>query len=236
MKPASGNSPKETARTLWRKQVKERLERNLEALEFYCQPGVRLEDDVTGDGWAAKEFSAVFRIRKLCCWPASELLTEIKDDVLFLYFLERNKPIWPIWDAFEHVDRRMKKLQLTSRVNDLIRRALARRSTMLSIESELSKAAKKGKSKETSRLLCDIDLGKRKLFELLLEDRLVVKQQRMALPLVDWVIAIRHPLAKVVHNIVEFFPTVEELKTMRRREKTRERVQRYRSGQKNSSK
>src|SRR5262249_7614583 len=143
-------------------------------------------------------------------------------------FLERKRPIWPIWGAFEHVDRRMKKLQLVERVDDLIDRWLAMRAAMLSIQSELSKAAREGTSKETRRLLCDIDLGKRNLAELLLEDRRVVKKWYEAKPLVDWVVEIRHPLAKDVNNIIEFFPTMEELKDMHQRAKGRERSNRWR--------
>ena len=113
-KPPSGDSPKETTRALWRSQTKERLERNLESLESYCKPGV-----IPDDGLFAGS-------SELGYWPSRELLDEIARDVLLLAFLERKRPFLPVWKAFEQVDKRMKKLQLTSRVNDLIRRALAR--------------------------------------------------------------------------------------------------------------
>jgi hypothetical protein len=45
----------------------------------------------------------------------------------------------------------------------------------------------------------------------------------------DWVIEIGHPRAEDVNNIVAFFPTLEEVKALQRRENTRERVKRYRS-------
>ena len=215
MKPPSGGSTKDR-RMLWRQAAKERLMRNLEALASYCQPADRTADDdpVTEE------------LKKRGRWPSRELLQEIEDDVFVL--LER-KQIVPIWKEFEQVDKRMKKLRLKSRANDLIRRACAR----LAGESVLGKAAREPTTKETQSLLCDIDLGKRNFAELLEDDRRRVRQRYMAGPLVDWALIIGHPMAKDFGKIEAFLiwglnETVEEVKLLQRREKTRERVRRLR--------
>src|SRR5438105_64442 len=117
MKRASGDSTKETARLrlLWRSESRERLARNLTLLSSCCQSCVIPQEN--------GEMHAIVGSKELGYWPSAELLWWIERDVFFLYFLERRKPIWPIWQAFEHVDWRMKKLELESRVTALLDRA-----------------------------------------------------------------------------------------------------------------
>jgi hypothetical protein len=214
---------------LWRREVKERLTRNIESLASYCQL-----PDITADHVSDDPITE--HLKKLVRWPSRELLREIEDNVLDLALLERNKPILPIWRAFEQVDKRMKKLRLKSRVSDLIRRACA----ILAGESVLSKAARERNTKETLLLLCDIELRKRNLAELLEDDRRRVRQKWMAGPLVEWAVNIGHPMAKDLDGVTAFLfgwsnEAVEEVKLLQQREKIRERVRRHRLRKKNAS-
>lgn len=212
-------------RALRRSQTRERLKRNLESLASYCQPGVTPPDDVARDGWAAAVLR-IFDSKKFGCWPRRVLLREIEHDVLVLALLERRKPLFPVWKAFEQVDKRMKKLRLKSHVYDLICRARA----VLPQESLLNKRLREAIAGDAQArcLLRDLGQEPQKLVELLRDDRQMVIQRCMAMPLVEWLIDIMHPMAKDFHNIVELLSTVEEVKALRQRDKTRERVQLYR--------
>jgi len=231
MKPSGGN-PKDSL-MLARTEAKERLGRNLENLASYCHPPLDgmakvdpTSDDPLGE-WLDK-------IRVL--WPSRELLEQIDSDVIVLATFDRKKPILPVWKAFEQVDKRMKKLRLKSRLNDLIRGACA----ILAGESELGKAARDLEAGEAKAklLVADILLGTRSLGELLDEDRLRQSRRAKAVPLVEWVIAIGHPMAKDLGAVVAFFvqdtAAIEKQKILRRREKTRERVRLSRLKQKES--
>jgi len=232
MKPPSGGSPKDS-RMLARTEAKERLGRNLENLESCCRPPLDrmakvdpTADDPLGE-WLDK-------IRVL--WPSRELLQQIHLDVFELATLERTKPIQPGWKAFEQVDKRMKRLRLKSRLNDLIRRACA----ILDGESELGKAARdlEAGKVEGEFLLRNMLTGSRNLGELLDEDRLRQSRRAKAYPLVEWVIFIGHPMAKdlgpVPARFVQDDAAIEKRKILQRREKTRERVRRRRSRKKES--
>jgi hypothetical protein len=192
------------ARVLLRQQAKERLERNLKRLSSFCQSGV----DDTRD------------------WPSRELLEDIRHDVEVLAGLERKRRFWPVWKAFEHVDKRMKKLQLESRVSDLIRRAR----NMLRSESELSKAIRDSfEGDEIAQCsLRDLVLQPKKLARLLSDDRRMVTKWCLAHPLMWWAIEIRHPVVEDLERVKSFLTSVKEMKAMQRRDKTSERVRQYR--------
>jgi hypothetical protein len=234
VKPPSGDSLKETTRTLWHRQAKERLERNLESLSCYCRPGTEPEEDVARDGWADGLLRGISGSYKRGCWPSRELLREIENDVLVLALRTRKNPISPVWKAFEQVDKRMPKLRLKLRVENLIRRAR----DILSGESVLGKTLREAwaGNAQAQCSLRDMVLDTQKLAELLQADRQMVIQRCRAQPLVCWVIEIGHPMAKDLNNIVELFGTVEEMKAEQRREKARERVRRHRLGKKTSPK
>ena len=226
MKPPSGGSTKDR-RMLRCREAKERLERNLENLASYCKPppDKTAKVDPTADD-PLGEWSDKIRV----LWPPGELLQEITHDVIALGMVDRKKPILPVWKAFEQVDKRMKKLRLRSRLNDLIRRACA----ILAGESELGKAARDleaGKA-ESRSLVNDILLGKRNLGDLLDEDRLRQSRRAKAYPLVEWVMVIGHPMAKDFGDVAAFFvqdnAAIEKRKILQRRDKTRERQRRRR--------
>src|SRR5262245_6659224 len=213
------------------KQARERLERNLESLAFYCKPPAKVvkfdekADDPIGD-WAEK----LRQVR----WPSRELLREIDDDVIVLAMRGRVKPILPVWKAFEQVDKRIKKLRLKARVDDLIHRACAR----LGGESVLERAAwalKAGKA-DAQCLVRDIMLGNQDLGELLDDYRYRLLQKVKSYPLAEWAMVNGHPLAKDFGPVVEFFVVDDEAirkqKIRQWRDKTRERVQRHRLGKK----
>jgi len=232
MKRVSGDTPNETAGILWRRHTKERLESNLKSLSSYCKPGVFAEDDAR-KGWADAMLSAVFGpYKRLACWPSRELLREIENDVLFLAFRERRNPIFPVWKAFEQVDKRIPKLRLRLRLDNLIRHAR----DILPRESALGAAVTKARAGEPMAqcLLRDIAMNESKLAKLLMEDRHMVRLQCMAYPLVAWLIEIGHPTANDLNNIVEFLPTAEDVRALHRLEKTRERVRRHRLRKKRS--
>jgi hypothetical protein len=217
-------------------QAKERLARNLENLTNYCRRGFRpLDDDAWrddfGDHWRLRRSAAA--IVKFGCWPTRELLAEIERDVLVL--AERERGIFPVWKAFELVNKRMKKLQLKSCVNDLIRAA----QRLLPAESELNKVvrlARAGKAQAQCSYQKKVLLDPQKHAELLQAHDEMVRQRDMAEPLVHWTINIGHPMAGDWGYIVKLHPTVEEFKDWRRLTKRRESVRRHRSGKKISSK
>ena len=103
--------------------AKERLERNLKSPASYCQ---RPADPLAKIHEEAEDPIGEWLERRRVLWPSRELLQEIDDDVIVLAVAGRKKPILPVWKAYEQVDRRMRKLRLKSRLNDLIRRARAR--------------------------------------------------------------------------------------------------------------
>jgi hypothetical protein len=220
----------------WRRRAKERLEHNLKNLSSYCQPGVFPQELAASDGWAAGLLRGVFGSEKFGCWPMRGLLREIQEDVLVFALHERKKPIFPFWKAFEQVDRRMPKLRLKSRINDLIHRARS----MLRSESELTKAMRAAMARNASAVAQsawrDMVLEPKNLVKPLQEDRRIVWHWCMAEPLVCWAIEIAHPMAKHLHDIVEFFPTVKEMNAERRREINRERQRQFRFSQKTGEK
>ncbi len=212
-------------------QAKERLTRNLSHLPLYCKCGKLPPGYYAGcEGWRLSRSLA--DCHKLGCWPSRELLAEIENDVLVL--AEREREIFPVSKAFELVNKRMKKLQLKSCVNDLIRRA----QRLLSAESELNKVVRlaiAGKA-QAQCSLADTIVKPEKLAKLLQADRQMVRQRDMAEPLVHWTIDIGHPFANDWGYIVKLHPTVEEFKDWQRLTKRRESVRRHRSGKKISSK
>ena len=186
-----------------------------------------------GRGRVSLLLSEVFGTWKRGCWPSRELLEEIQHDVLVLALHERVKPILPVWKAFEHVDKRIKKLRLKWNVNDLIRRTRDMRPSESVLGKTVGEAIAGNAQAQCS--LRDMVLEPRKLAESLRHDRQMVIQMCMAQPFVEWLIDIGHPMAKDLHNIVNFLPTVEELKAALRRDKNRKRQQQYRFKAKNSS-
>ena len=156
--------------------------------------------------------------------PKRELLAEIECDVLVLAGQHDRvlRKRFPIWKAFLQVDKRAKRLRLKSRVNDLIRHA--RR--LLSNESVLAKAVTKAKAgnAQAQCTLRDVVLDPQKLGELLLDDRLMVIQRCMSVPLVLWAIGLGHPMAKELGSLAECFETPEEYKAHEKRSKIRSRV------------
>ena len=163
-------------------------------------------------------------------WPSRELLREIDDDVIVLAVAGRKKPILPLWKAYEQVDRRMRKLRLKSRLNDLIRRAGER----VAGESELDRAARELEAGNARGqcLVRDILGGTRSLRELLDDDRQRTLQKAKSYPLVEWLIVNGHPMAKDFGPVVEHFvidaAVVKERKLLERREKQRARTRRHR--------
>jgi hypothetical protein len=151
-------------------------------------------------------------------WPPQWLLKEIKDDVLVLYGLERVRRPWTVWEAFERVDTRKKKLQLVARVNRLIGRARA----VLPGESFLSKtvrAAIRGNAKAQCSLR-DMVLTAGNPAELFCEYHQMEQEQCKREPLVCWLGEISHPMAKDFG--IKIFETDEELKEEARREHKRD--------------
>ena len=200
VKPPSEDSPR--AR---RNQVKERLEHNLKSLSSLCQSGAN-------NFWD---------------WPSYELLMEIRQGVFFLAGLDNKRQIWRHdWKEFKYVDKRMKKLQLESRVTDLINRARK----ILRSESELSKdikATMEGDEVAKSSLR-DLALHPKKFARLLDDDRIMVQQWCMAQPLMKWAYEIKHP---VVEDLPRLKRLMEQAKAVHRKYQQRERVRRLREKQ-----
>jgi hypothetical protein len=213
------------------RQAKERLARNLKNLSSYCSPESIPKDDVARDVWRVELLGRMFGSNKLGWWPSGKLLWEIEYDVVVLAWPQRAMFPSTIWKAFERVDRQFTKLRLKLRVGNLISRAR----DLLPGESELNKVVRLAiaGNAQAQCSLRDMVLDAQKLDELLRADRQMVILRCMAQPLAWWTIDIDHPMAKDLHWIVGFSPTVEEDKVRRRREKTRERVQRHRLAKKN---
>ena len=171
--------------------AKERLERNLKSLVSYCQ---RPADRLAKIDEEAKDPIGEWLEKRRVLWPSRELLQEIPDDVIVLAVAGRKKPILPVWKAYEQVDRRMRKLRLKSRLNDLIRRARDR----VAGESELGRAARELEEGNAlgQCLVRDILAGTRSLSELLDDDRQTILQKAKSYPLVEWLSVNGHPMAK----------------------------------------
>jgi len=212
----------------------ERLKRNLEDLEFYFpiqgiyNPG---EDEIQRLALLVSTLRDIadsdLHEDKLDYWPSAKLLREIECDVLVLAGQhERIKLIFPVWKAFEQVDKRIKGLRLKSHVNNLIRHACK----LLSCESQLAKAATKAKAgnAQAQCSLRDMARDPQKFAELLQDDRLMTLQRSMAVPLVWWALGIGHPMARDLGLLSEFFHTVEEHRASERRAKARGRMRRHR--------
>jgi hypothetical protein len=86
-----------------RKQAKERLFLRLERLARYCKPS-----DTASP-------SAI--------WPDQGFLRDLESEVVFLVATVRKNPPSPAWKAFRLLDRRMPKLLLVRRVDNLVKRA-----------------------------------------------------------------------------------------------------------------
>src|SRR6266542_5123351 len=209
--------------------AKERLERNLKSLEYYCQRPVDWLAEVD-DG--AENPIGEWLDKRRVLWPSHELLWEINDDVIVL--AGRKKRILPGWKAYEQVDRRIRKLRLKSSLNDLIRRAL----NMIAGESELAKAAREleAGSARAQCLVRDIFEGTRSLRQLLDEDRKRMEWKAKCYPLVEWLMVIGHPKGKEFGPVVDHYAVddaaVKEWKLLEHREKQRARTRRYRAQKK----
>jgi hypothetical protein len=214
-----------------RSDERTRLERNLENLSCYCHPGRMPKDDLATDGeaWRLSDMAGSYQFG---CWPSRALLTAIERDVLIL--AERKRAIFPVWKAFEQVDKRLKGLRLKSRVNDLISRARK----LLPGRSELSKLVRlaiAGKAQDQCAYR-DMVLDPQKLAELLRVHEQVMIRRDRAQPLVYWTLDIEHPFAKDWGYIEKLRPTVEEVKAWQRSEGKRKRARRHRSGKKFAAK
>ena len=163
-------------------------------------------------------------------WPSHELLRQIDDDVIELAIAGRKKPILPVWKAYEDVDRRMRKLRLKSRLNDLIRRARER----VAGESELGRAAWELEAGNARRqcLVRDILCGKRSLRRLLEDHQWRTVQKAKSYPLLEWLMVNGHSMAKDFGPVAEHFAVddavVKERKLLEQREKGRARIRRHR--------
>jgi hypothetical protein len=119
------------------RRAKEQLTSTLERLVVYCQAK------------AMKQFTR---------WPTSDLLLPLENSVTQLVRVEREKPPRPLWKAFQLVDKRMPKLRLVLRVNNLAKRARDRLTE--SGESVLSKLERQAgaRNADARSLLRDIAL------------------------------------------------------------------------------
>jgi hypothetical protein len=167
-------------------RAKESLEVNLEKLSCCCGPVDGLEESVA-TSWV---------FETLCGWPPRELLHEIQNDVLVLAQRERKKPIVLSWETFLQVDKRFTKLPLTLCVNGLITRA---RAMLPTSESELGKAVREAKA-GTGQVVMKAE----KLDKLLQAALRLERQRFMAQPLAEWIVTIRHPMAKDFESIAGF--------------------------------
>jgi hypothetical protein len=201
------------------------LECNLEKLSF-CFPRRFLPVDVPA--FAAFDFIGISGSYELDYWPSHELLREIEDDVTVLAMRGRVRKIFPVWKAFEQVDRRFTKLRLKLRVDNLISRARA----MLPSESELDREAKAGTAQAQCRL-GDMVLEPDKLAELLQAERQMERQRCMAQPVARWTVTIGHPMRKDFVCIAGF--DLQDFDDVIRRTKQSERTRRCRA-KKTSSK
>jgi hypothetical protein len=192
--------------------VIERLERNLENLSFYCSPGfMPPRDGVAINNLVAHIMRGVSGSRELGYWPSHELLQQIQDDVTVLAERGRVRQIYPVWKAFEQVDRRLTKLRLKLRVGNLISRARA----MLPAESELNKVVRLAIAGDIQARcsLGDMIMKTEKLAELLQADQQMERQRCWAKPVAEWTVRIEHPMAKDFVCIAGFDPPGQECAT-----------------------
>jgi hypothetical protein len=190
-----------------RRNAEERLNRNLSHLESFCNAGDPLS------------------------WPPQWLLKEITNDVHVLYMLERVKRPSPVWEAFEHVDKRKKKLQLELRVKDVIHRALA----ICFRQSELEKTvldSMRGDA-QAQRSLRNMILNAKNPAKLFWQYRELLEQQCRARPFIHWLVEIHHPMAE---DFWGKLPSVEWEKTerrlLRKRDAGRRRSRKWRKAKK----
>jgi len=166
--------------------ARECLERNLETLQFYCCNRGSFPRDGAGNSFLYQMIlRGIFRHGN-SYWPESALLLEIEASVQVLALRERKKNAFPAWKAFQQVDKRMPKLRLKKRVDDLITRARA----LLS-------------SAQLSKLVTQADTGDIQARCRLREK--IIKTEKFAelfqaalqpLPLARWIVSIGHPTWK----------------------------------------
>jgi hypothetical protein len=213
------------------------LERNLENLSFYCSSPEFISsiDNVAWKRLMVLESRGISGSRKLGYWPSHELLQEIQDDVLVLSGRKSFRQIFPVWKAFEQVDRRVKKLRLKLRVDNLISRA---RALLPPSESELNKVVRLAitGNAQTQCSYRDMVLDPKKLAESLRADRQMERQRCMAQPLARWTVDIGHPMAKDFHYVAGISYTPEQVQAAWLRLRQRMRVRRHRLRKKTSLK
>ena len=225
-------------------QAKERLERNLEVLQFYCSPGFDFASAMSADpGGVPQRFvtssilPGIVGSDELGYWPSYELLREIEDDVTVLAERGRVSQIFPRWKAFEQLDRRLTKLRLKLRVDNLIGRARAVLAK-LPRESELNEVvglAIAGNAQAQCSLR-DMIMKTETLAELLQADRQMERQRFMAQPVAKWTVHLGHPMAKDFVCIAGFDPPGQDTRDFHRRILQWDRVRRHRLAKKTSLK
>jgi hypothetical protein len=114
--------------------IKERLQSDLETLARYCQSPEKAKQTL---------------------WPDGKLLQSIEHDVTLLNGKERKRPL--LWKTFRRLGRRMPKLLLALRVENLVKRAWER---LEENESALSKLARQDRE-SVRKFLSDVELLKR---------------------------------------------------------------------------
>jgi hypothetical protein len=220
----------------------ERLERNLENLSYFCKPRF-----IPVGGWAsgwANPFitsllfslsSGIYGSWEFGYWPSHELLREIEDDVTVLAHRGHVREIAPVWKAFERLDRRLTKLLLKSRVDNLISRA---RAMLQTSESELNKVVREAKAGTAQARFSSGDMVMKpcKLDELLQADWQMASQRTMAQPVARWTVTIGHPMRKYFVSIAGRDLPWEDWREELRRLKQSERTRRCRLAKKTSSK
>jgi hypothetical protein len=220
--------------------VIERLERNLEILQFYCSPGVLPGVVAANPFMISSILRGIFGSHELGYWPSYELLREIEDDVTVLAERGRVRQIFPCWKAFEQLDKRLTKLRLKLRVDNLIGRA----SKLLSDESQLAKALAVA---TTGNALAQRSLNAasgpesisaaaktaaQKHYELLQAHGQMERQRCMAQPVATWTVSIGHPMAKDFVCIAGFDPPGQDWRDSHRRILLWDRVRRHRLAKK----
>jgi hypothetical protein len=116
--------------------TKERLRSDLETLANYCQPPEKAKQTL---------------------WPDGKLLQSIENGVTLLIGEERKRPL--LWKTFRRLGKRMPKLLLVLRVDNLVKRA---RERLEESESALSKLARQDRE-DVRKFLGDIERLKRDL-------------------------------------------------------------------------
>lgn len=121
-----------------RARTKQELISILEKLAFYCQEP---DAQAKGAGDLAKA------MKQFTFWPTKELLQRLDRCVWFLVRSGERLELLVTWKAFRRVDKRMPSLLLVLRVNNLVKRAVARlkesgRSALAELSWEQGKAAR----------------------------------------------------------------------------------------------